>query len=343
MTEIYHVLIIQTAFIGDVVLTTPLIRAAKSCLPRARIDILVIPAAKNLLENHPDLDQVFIFDKRKTQKGLCQLRKLGQQLRQQQYDLVLSPHRSLRSAILALMTGAKNRIGFDTSAGAWLYTQKISYHQDWHEVNRNLALLASLGCQINTERPQLFPADADYRIVDQRMQSASATVPENRIAMAPGSVWATKKWPAGYFIQLAQDLIRAGKQIWLVGGAEDASLGAQIAAQVGAGIHNVAGQLTLLQSAALIQRCRLLISNDSAPQHLGVAVGTPVITIFGSTVPEFGFAPYGAHNRVVEIELDCRPCGIHGHQKCPLGTLECMAKILPQQVFAVVQQLLAEN
>lgn len=343
MTKIDHVLIIQTAFIGDVVLTTPLIRATKACLPGARLDVLVIPAAKNLLDNHPDVAQVLSYDKRQAQKGLRQLWRLGCRLRQQQYNLVLSPHRSLRSAILASMTGAKHRIAFATSAGAWLFTTRIPYRADWHEVARNLALLTPLGCQTSSERPRLFPSEADFNRIAPLLQKSSTANSENRIAMAPGSVWATKKWPTDYFIQLARALVQMDQHIYLVGGPEDADLCADIAGRVGAGIDNTAGQLTLLQSAALIQRCRVLISNDSAPQHLGVAVETPVVTIFGSTVPGFGFAPFGERNRVVETDLSCRPCGIHGHRKCPLGTLDCMRKVLPHQVLTVVRQVLAER
>lgn len=340
MKSYNKILIIQTAFIGDVVLTTPLIRAAKDCFPQALVDVLVNPSTQNLLENNPFINSLIIYDKRRAQKGIQNLWRLGKLLNQKKYDLVLSPHRSFRSAVLALLSRAKMRLAFHTSAGAFLYTHKIYYRRDLHEVERNLSLLEQHGCGKTGHKPELFPSDDDIKKATGFITAADWKDNETIVAMAPGSVWATKRWPKQYFIELAGTLAGSGAKILLIGGKSDHPLCQEIAFAVKNNILNATGQMSLLQSAVLIKRCCVLVSNDSGPQHLGVAVGTPVITIFGSTIPAFGFAPYGPGNSVVEIKLDCRPCGIHGRQKCPISTFECMRAIKPEQVLREINKLL---
>jgi heptosyltransferase-2 len=164
------------------------------------------------------------------------------------------------------------------------------------------------------------------------------------IALAPGTVWNTKRWPAERFAELARKLDGEGYTVALVGGAEDRPLcDAIVSAAAPARIFTAAGALSLLRSAELIRRCQLLVSNDSAPMHLGVAVGTPVVALFGATVPEFGFAPYGPKDLVVEIRgLSCRPCSSHGGARCPINTFDCMLRISADRVAATALGILRQ-
>jgi len=331
------ILIVQMAFIGDVILTTPLAEAAPLVFPGCTVDFMAIPAAASLLEKNDFIQRVLIFDKRGQQRGLVALWKLAQTLRQERYDLALVPHRSLRSALLAWLARIPERVGFDRSAGARLFTRRVPYQQK-HEVERNLDLLRVFSDDFATPSPKVFWDKNDEQIVEQIFNGA----PTGKwfCALAPGSVWATKRWPAERFSELAQKLIReTGTLIFLVGGNNDAALCAQIAVKIGNDVVNTAGRLSLCQSAALLDRCEILISNDSAPTHLGVATRCKVITIFGPTVPAFGFAPFGEGHAVIEKNLACRPCSSHGGDRCPLGTHACMREITAEEVFLRVLKL----
>ncbi|MFQ5583031.1 MAG: lipopolysaccharide heptosyltransferase II [Calditrichia bacterium] len=337
-----RILIIQTAFLGDVILTLPLLQKTKLLFPKAQIDFLTVPASKNLLETHPDIHELLIYDKRGKDKGLLNIFKWVGKIRNRNYDLALVPHRSLRSALLALP--AKKSIGLDKSSGSMLFSEQVPYRKDFHEVNRNLNLLSSFGVDVQEKvLPELIPTEYDVKVVGNWKKSFNTDRWDNMAAIAPGSVWATKRWPVEYHISLIKALSRRGFQIVLIGGEADKEIGGQIEAEFSERVFNAIGIFTLRQSAALIRQCKFLVTNDSAPQHIAVAVGTPVITIFGPTVPGFGFYPYGEHDRIVQIEnLPCRPCSIHGGKKCPIGTFECMRNIHAGRVMREIETLLKE-
>ena len=331
------ILIVQTAFIGDVILATPLAEAAHQVFPGCAVDFMAIPAAASLLEKNNFIRRVVIFDKRGEQRGLVALWKLAQALRQERYDLALVPHRSLRSALLVRLARISERIGFDRGAGAWFFTRRVPYQQK-HEVERNLDLLRVFNKTLATPSPKVFWDKTDEQVVEQIYNGAP--LGQWFCALAPGSVWATKRWPAEHFIALAQKLIKeTGAFIFLIGGGSDIALCAQIAEALDKNRFNTAGRISLPQSAALLDRCDILISNDSAPTHLGVATRCKVITIFGPTVPVFGFAPFGDGHVVIEKNLSCRPCSSHGGDRCPIGTHACMREIAAEEVFLRVLKL----
>lgn len=329
----------QTAFIGDVVLVEPLLARTHKLFPRAAIDVVVIPAAANLLETHPAVREVVVYDKRNRHRGWRGFWALQRRLKNQQYDLALVPHRSLRSALLVWLAGIPKRIGFSTSAGKALFTHRVPYQQV-HEVERNLSLLAQFGDPAAYQPPAIYPTTADRQLATALLPAGDAPV----VALAPGSVWATKRWPIERFAELGQHLLRQTPcRLVLLGGAGDAALCDSLAEELGdRRCVNLAGKLTLRQSVALLARCNVLVTNDSAPTHLGVAAGCRVVTIFGATVPRFGFYPNGAPHRVVETErnLACRPCGIHGGHRCPVGTFECMLSISSERIFRTVVEML---
>jgi len=331
------ILIVQTAFIGDVILATPLAEAAHRVFPDCAVDFMAIPAAASLLEKNNFIRRVLIFDKRGAQRGLVALWKLAKALQREQYDLALVPHRSLRSALLVRLARISERVGFDRSAGAWFFTRRVPYQQK-HEVERNLDLLRVFGGDFATPSPKIFWDKSDEQIVEQICNGTQTG--QWFCALAPGSVWATKRWPVERFIELAGKLIAdTGAFIYLIGGGSDIALCSRIAAAIEKNCVNTAGRLSLRQSAALLDRCEILISNDSAPTHLGVSTRCKVITIFGPTAPAFGFAPFGEGHAVIEKNLSCRPCSPHGGNSCPIGTHACMQEITAEEVFASVLKL----
>lgn len=340
-----RVLILQTAFLGDVILTLPLLQLTKSLFPEAEVDFLAIPAAKNILETIPDIRRLIIYDKHGKDKGAANFFRQMKELRGNRYDLALVPHRSIRSAALIAGANIPIRIGFDRSAGRFLFTKIVPYPYNAHEINRNLHLLAPFGIDVTKKVfPKLYFTAEDHQAIEKWLKDEDLTSSDKFIAIAPGSVWATKRWLPKYFAQTADSLAGNGYKIVLIGGPGDVELAETIAGLADSTIFNAVGRFNLRESALVIQYSRLLITNDSAPMHLSVSVGTPVLAIFGPTVPAFGFYPYGERDRVAEIEtLACRPCGKHGGNKCPIGTFVCMKQLLPARILQDVEEILEED
>ncbi len=328
--------VIQTSFLGDVVLTTPLIAALAE---RGPVDVVTTPAGAALLAHHPAVRRLIPYDKRGAARGIRGLHRVAREIGG---DDAMRPSTaylaqgSLRSATLAFLAGIKARVGFASSAGRRLYTHRVAYHAEWHHAERLWSLAAPDGARVDAAhlRPMLYPGAAEHASVDALLAGTDAGV-RPFIALAPGSVWATKRWP--YFPALARALA-ADVAVVIVGGAEDADLAAAIVREV-PGAVNATGRLSLLASAALIARAAALVTNDSAPQHLASAVGTPTVAIFGPTVPAFGFGPLAPVRFIAEHpQMPCRPCDKHGPAVCPLAHFRCMRELSPDVVAALAHR-----
>lgn len=338
-----NVLVIQTSFLGDVILALPIAQSLKTFDSNIRVTFLVIPEVKNVLENNPFVDEILVYDKRKLSYSLKEFYKIVRTIREKAFDTVVCPHRSLRSALITRYSGAKRRIGFDTSSTTAYFTDVVTYRKNVHEIIRNLSLLEPVGIvQNEILSPKLFPSDNDYMFVNDVLKQAGVRSDESIIAIAPGSVWFTKRYPEEKFIKLLDLLEPAKTPIVLLGGKDDEGLCGMIKVKTrNYKTYNLAGKFTVLQTAALLKRVSVLITNDSAPLHIGNAVGTRVIAIFGSTVPEFGFYPYGKNDVIFQTHnLSCRPCGIHGRKKCPIKTFDCMERIEEIEVVKEIQKSL---
>ncbi|HJR15937.1 MAG TPA: glycosyltransferase family 9 protein [Gemmatimonadales bacterium] len=323
-------MVIQTAFLGDVVLTTPLISVLAE--RHGPVDVLTTPAAGSLLENHAGVRSVIRYDKHGADKGLRGMRRLLSELRARRYSIVYLPHRSARSAVLALLTGARERIGFGDSPAAITYTRRVPRPRTGHEVER-LLTLAGVGSEQASVSLGLTADDhraAENWLADRRLSSGF-------VALAPGSIWGTKRWP--YYAELAAMLDRP---CVIVGGSDDRSLAEAIIAAAPGRVVSAAGALSLRASAALISRAAVLVTNDSAPLHLATAVGTPMVALFGPTIPEFGFGPRGPGDVTLGREgLPCRPCSKHGPETCPLGHHRCMRDLTAHTVAAALSAVLS--
>jgi heptosyltransferase-2 len=320
-------LVIQTAFLGDVVLTTPLLSALAA--DHGPVDVVTTPLAAPLLETHPAVRKVIPYDKRGSDRGWTGLRKVARRLQAEHYERAYLPHRSLRTAGLGLLARIPSRVGF---SGRWsfLYTEARPKPVLGHETDRLLALADEAP---GAYAPQLRPTAADE-------QAAAALIEGAFVALAPGSIWGSKRWP--YYPALAARLAERVAVV-AVGGINDVELGDQIVAAVrpsGRPAANACGKLTLRQSAALIGRASALITNDSAPLHLATAMGTPIVALFGPTVTEFGFGPLRAGDVALGVdELQCRPCSPHGPAQCPLRHHRCMRELTVEAVIAAIEEL----
>lgn len=334
---IKKILIIHTAFIGDIILLAPLIHETQKAFENADIHLLVIPAVSAIYEHDPCVKQMILYDKKNKDKGFSGFIKIIGKVKRQDYDLAFIPHRSLRSALLGKLAKIPIRIGFDKSAAPLLMTHRVTYQNNKHEVERNIALLESLLDKKIDPEPGLYTSSAQKRKAGQLLQTLEKPV----IAIAPGSVWPTKRWPIRYYAALISALTKAEINVIILGGPRDTELAKTL--PTNSRIRHLVDQLTLLESAEIIRLCSLLITNDSAPLHLASAMGTPVIAIFGPTVPAFGFYPYKVEHKIIQRSLDCRPCGMHGSVKCPIKTHECMKAIKPKMVLEETLNLLKQQ
>jgi heptosyltransferase-2 len=326
-----HILIVQTAFIGDVILITPLIKAVSEYFSRPHIDAMVIPQTCTVLQNNPLIRQILLFDKRAGKLGAF-IHTLHR-LRAERYDIVFTPHSSLTTGLLLFLAGIPRRVGYDRWLARHLLTDKIPDVSGKHKIAKNLSLLKAFTTRNFDLQTAIYPSPADLQ---KARQYVSVAADSKVIAIAPGSVWFTKRWLQEHYITLAKLLHTAGFTLVFIGSQEEKPMCSEIISSAQIKAINAAGELSLLQSAALISLADVLICNDSGALHLGNAVQTTVFAIFGPTVQAIGYYPYRSFDRVLEVDLACRPCGSHGHQTCPLSHHDCMRLVTPEIVYDAV-------
>ncbi|MBI2966908.1 MAG: glycosyltransferase family 9 protein [Bacteroidetes bacterium] len=320
-------LIIQTASIGDVILATGVAEKIHSFFPKADVDFVVRKGCESVLENHPFVRNVLIYDK--SQFKALHLRTLTLKIRRQKYDCVVNIHRYGSSAIMTALSSAKYKTGFNKSPLWFLYDKvvKHSIGDGTHEVVRNAKLIEDISNN-GVVFPKLYPSDSDFRTVSKYKE-------RDYVCIAPASKWFTKQFTKEKWIELIKR-IHPSDYIYLIGGIEDVGFCEDIHLSAGRNhISNLAGNLTFLQTAALMKDARMNYVNDSAPLHIASAMNAPVTAIFISTVPEFGFYPLSDITSIVQThqKLECRPCGLHGHNKCPKGHFQCAETIKVESVL----------
>ncbi|NJL11975.1 MAG: glycosyltransferase family 9 protein [Microscillaceae bacterium] len=322
----YHkILIIQTAFLGDVILATALIEKLYQHFPTAQLDFLLRKGNEGLLQGHPKLRQILIWDKK--QRKLPHLWQIIRRVRAERYDLLVNLHRFASSGLITAFSRAGYTVGFRKNPWSFAFHHRVRhlFGDGTHEVSRNLSLISHL-TDAALVKPRLYPQPADTARVETLKKKPY-------FCLAPTSVWFTKQWPAEKWIALC-DLLPASHPVYLLGAPDDVS---QCQAIQGRTQHPdvqvLAGQLSLLASAALMADARMNFVNDSAPLHLASAVNAPTTAIFCSTLPSFGFGPLADEHRVIEARPSphCRPCGSHGHQACPRQHFKCAFDIAPEQ------------
>lgn len=316
-------LLIQTAFLGDVILATPLVRELKMAYPDAVVDVLVRKGNENLLHNNPHIRKILIWDKKqgKYKNLLKQLRII----RAEKYSEVIGIQRYFNSGILTALSGSKSRIGFSNNPVSFLFTKKIEHEfgNGVHEVERNLKLIAHHVKHPTSLRPEMYPSEDDFTKIEQYTT-------ESYYCIAPTSVWFTKQMSAEKWVKLIQELSNSSK-VYLLGAPDDRKACDEILlASQRENVVNLAGELTLSQSAALIKQSLRTYVNDSGPLHISSAMNSPVTAFFCSTIPAFGFGPLSDDSEIIETseKLSCRPCGKHGYKKCPEGHFKCNSGIV---------------
>lgn len=311
-----NILIIQTAFIGDVILATPVISELKRIFPNSKIDFLLKKGTEFILENNPNCNEVLIFDKKAGK--FKEIKRLLKIIRSNQYDLVVNLHRFGSSGVLAGLSKAKLIYGFDKHPYSFLFSKKFKHEigSGKHEVERNLELIKEFGAK-SILRPELYPSKIAF---DNVLQYKT----KNYYCIAPASVWFTKQMPFHKWIELIKKYQSHGN-IYILGGKEDYTLGEKLIVESGAeSIYNLAGKLSITESAALMKDAKMNFVNDSGPLHIASAMNANVTSVFCSTTPEFGFGPLSDNSKIIEVQnLSCKPCGLHGHKSCPKEHFKC--------------------
>jgi heptosyltransferase II len=340
MSKEKSILVIQTAFPGDAILTLPFIQELKRKRPEHLIDVLCIPSTIEIFEASPYVNSVIPFDKKGSQKSLFAFLRFIKQLRSNKYEIVYSPHHSLRSALIALNLSAKETYGFENSSLKFAFKKTVKYDPTAHEVKRNLEFL---GDDYGADKWKIIP---EIIVSAESKNKVQQFFNENKIdkfiTIAPGSVWETKKYPVEYFKQIIDHIINMKYKIILIGGIKDKILCEDLKKDNGDVVYSAAGDFSFIETIELLRRTCLLICNDSAPTHLGMCADIPVLTIYCSTVPQFGFYPYNKKSDYISFDdLICKPCGIHGFSKCPLDTFDCAKLLVPNLVIEKAEKLLA--
>lgn len=328
----------NTAFLGDAVLTLPLLRTLRANYPDAELHFWVRRGVGSLFAAQPELSGVHEFDKRGGESGVMAAARVGRQLARERHSLWISAHTSLRSACIARWTSAKVRIGYDAPwFNSWFYTHTVPRRFDeLDEIERLLQLVRPLNLPQVLDWPELvLPEPARERAAAFRAAHAAPGAP--LLGVHPGSVWATKRWPAEYFAEVVRRAAAHGARIVLFAGPGEEAVAREVAERSGTlgtpALIDLSGALSLVDLAAHLGILDCYLSNDSGPMHIAWAQRTPVTAIFGPTVRRHGFYPRGPRATVLETGLDCRPCGLHGPQQCPLGHHRCMRDITPDTVW----------
>ncbi|MCL6495851.1 MAG: glycosyltransferase family 9 protein [Ignavibacterium sp.] len=335
------ILYIQTAFPGDAILSLPALEKLKELNSDSLIEVLCIPSTQEIFSVAPYVDNVLVIDKRGKHKSFLALINFAKELKNRKYDVIYSSHRSLRTSILVLLSEVEETYGFSNSAIKYVYKNIVKYNLNKHEVQRNFDLI---GFKYDENSWKVQPKLNYSGDIIIKVANFLNKIDENKIiALAPGSIWATKRYPKEKWQKIANYFLNRHFNVILIGGKDDEELCESILQNSTGKVFNAAGKFSIVESIKLLSHCNLLISNDSAPTHFGMCAGIKVLTIYCSTIPQFGFFPYMFGSRFLSFDdLNCKPCGIHGYQECPLNHFKCANELHEDGVIKVAEEMLNE-
>ena len=337
------ILIIRLGSLGDVVLTTPVLEILGKTYPEAELHYLVKKEFSQILEGNPHLKRIIPFENKGEHKGLRGLLKIIEELKEQRYTHVLDLHANLRSRIISGLLWGTQSLRYNKQAiKRRLLLRKFKVNTK-HTVEAYQDALLPLGISAKPGSPRIYCSNEEIETADKYLIEKGIQEGATIIGISPGAKWPTKMWPEDHFTELGEKIVSdLGANILVVGGADERELSERIAEKIGDHCVSIAGKTNIRESAALISRCNLFITNDSGPMHMATAVEVPVVAIFGPTVRGFGFSPLGK-SVVIEKKLGCRPCSLHGSPKCPKEHFDCMKLLDVEDVFKKTKNLLNKS
>lgn len=320
-----NVLIVQLSFIGDVILSSPIIAAVKALYPHAKISFLTTKIAAELLMHEENLEEILIFDKRGNQSGFKGLTRAAQDIKKREFDVIFSAHRSLRTSLMLYLSGCKRRVGFKDAVCSFLYTERVERDRAPHAVKRYFSIL-----QHEKGYGSLFPV---LKLTPPPSSEISGKLlpdlQQSYIAVFPGSEWETKRYAR--YREVIQELIARGEKIIVLGSKKEASLNEAVTKDLH--VINLTGATSLVETAYIVSGAKGVVCNDSMSLHLASSFSVPTVALFCATSPSFGFGPVGARSQVLEAKnLPCKPCKRHGSRVCPTRTNLCRTLVSPHAV-----------
>ena len=350
LEQIRRIALIQPSRIGDIVFSLPTLTGLRQLYPTAQISWLVDERCKELVEGHPDLDEIIVIPFKAIEKALKEkkwpwiwqtLRHLKKELRKRSFDLSVDLHGLAKSALLVLMTGARYRIGSANTNGMKEFSGFFSNEippgpKDFHTVERNLALVRHLGGQVDHPEFKFEFSPSHQEEVMALLRQAGYEQEDPLIVIHPGAGWISRRWPVERFAELINKLKKdLPVHLAVIGGAEGGSKEEQLFQELFSltqvQVINLVHQLNLKHLMALLDQAALFIGNEAGPMHLATALGKPVVAIIGPTIPE-RTGPFGPKTRIVKKEVVCSPCR---QRNCK--DLNCMKAIEVSDVLEAVQ------
>ena len=333
-----NILIVQTSFIGDIILSTPVISGVRKLYPRAHITLMTTPVGVGLFQHDPRIQEVISFDKRGREGGIWGLVQKAMELRKNGFDRVYSLHRSHRTSLLLFLARIPWRMGVGDAKMGFLYTQRQHRPPGKHAVVRNLSLL------FGEADPADFDDDLELHAPKREALSSGtrdliASLSPGFVLLAPGSAWRTKQWFEEGFIQVARHFLKKGRQVVLMGGPADKDLCRRIGKDLD--LFDLSGKTPLSETLYFVKNAGVLVCNDSMALHMGSAFKIPCVSVFCATSPSFGFGPWKNPNALIveDTSLECKPCRRHGSVTCPRGDEACM-KVPAREVIEACETLL---
>jgi len=340
-----RILIVRTDRIGDVLLSTPVIKALRDNFPGAYIAMMVSPYAQDVVRDNPYLDEVIIFDKDSRHKGLLRTYNFAMALKKKKFDAAIILHPTNRVHLVTFLAGIARRIGYDRKLG-FLLTDRIKHTKQLgqrHELEYSLDLVRYLGIMPKDINPFMPIRQESEEIVEGLFKENGITPQDKVIAIHPGASCISKIWPLERFAEVSDKLVeKYGFKILIVAGQKDISLAHKVASIMKHNSINLAGKTSVSQLASVLKRCRLLISNDSGPVHIASALGTPVVAIFGRAqkgLSPLRWGPRGIKDRILHKDVGCIKCLAHNCTKEFL----CLKAITVDEVLKAVDSICLET
>jgi heptosyltransferase-2 len=345
-----RILVMRYRFIGDTLLTVPFLRNLRLAHPDAFVAWMVAPGSSDVVKGIPYVDEMIYWDpatihadSRGTHRTLSAKLRFIRDLRKKNFDKVYVLKRSLSSAIIAYLSGARERVGFDTEGRGFLLTKKVSYQHNRHEVENFLEVLRADSVPVVDDRLELWTTQEEDARVDRILVDAGIGPQERLIALHPFSAVVERGWPLENFGELAKRIsTEQGARVLVIGGPKDRAAFDAKRALFGNNIVDLVGKIDLRLTAALLKRCSLFIGNDSGIMHLAVAAGTPLVALFGPQSP-IKFGPWSKNAKVIYKGMACSPCKQKFFQECkPSSRMrpECMESITVSEVFDAASELI---
>lgn len=331
------ILVLRFSSLGDLILIIPLLAALKKSFSGGEIHLATKESYRELFARSPLVDRLHTLK----ESGLGALLRFRSALAKEHYHVIIDAHNVIRSNLLyhSLRAPRKIQLQKDQVKKALLIKKKRNLYGDYiHQSIRYLDLAQKLGLSVRETDPGLEVPEEAAAKIDNMLLRAGHTG-RKLVALAPGARWETKCWPLDHYGRLADMIAERGMEIVLIGGPDELARNRELAAHSKAVIIDLTGELSIIESAAALKKCEVLITNDSAPLHLAEAAGTPVVALFGPTVREFGYFPRLAESAILDVDLACRPCSRNGARPCEYGTKECMTEISPETAIHEIDRI----